>query len=210
MFEFDLQRFDGEASQPLDIKNFIKEVRKAHDVKIAQKYVAKDGDKVLSTNDFSNEYKNKLDRLGSALVYKGTVNSFSDLPANPNIGDVYGITTAGGTDFDGTAIKAGDNVAYNGTGWDVLSGTIDLSNYVVKDGNKVLSTNDYTTEDKTKLSGIESGANNYSLPAANANNLGGIKVGEGLEIDQNGVLSVSVTGSATTFTQSDVNDVFVD
>ena len=30
--------------------------------------------------------------------------------------------------------------------------------FVLKDGNKVLSTNDYTTEEKTKLSGIATGA----------------------------------------------------
>lgn len=38
---------------------------------------------------------------------------------------------------------------------------IDLSNYVQKDGNKVLSTNDFTTELLNKLNGIEAGANKY-------------------------------------------------
>lgn len=43
--------------------------------------------------------------------------------------------------------------------------TVDLSNYVQKDGDKVLSTNDYTTAEKEKLAGIEAGANKYTHPA---------------------------------------------
>lgn len=75
-------------------------------------------------------------KLSGALHYKGTKDKFSDLTAavtagtiTPVTGDVWNITTAGGTGADGTAIKAGDNVAYNGTGWDVLGGTTDLSAY---------------------------------------------------------------------------------
>ena len=55
---------------------------------------------------------------------------------------------------------------------------------------KGLSTEDYTTAEKTKLAGIEAGANNYALPTATANALGGIKVGANLAIDSStGVLS---------------------
>lgn len=46
-----------------------------------------------------------------------------------------------------------------------------------------------SSADKTKLDGIAANANNYSLPAATASKLGGIKVGTGLEITS-GVLSV--------------------
>lgn len=75
--------------------------------------------------------KTEIDgKLGGAFHYKGSVDAFTDLPAeDQQIGDVYNIATAGGTDANGTAIKAGDNVAWNGTGWDVLSGTTDLSAY---------------------------------------------------------------------------------
>lgn len=38
-----------------------------------------------------------------------------------------------------------------------------LLNFVKKDGSKVLSTNDYTTEEKTKLSGISEGANKTTV-----------------------------------------------
>ena len=68
--------------------------------------------------------------LTSALKYQGTKTSFSQLPTTAAKGDVWNITNAGGTDANGTAVKAGDNVAYNGSGWDVLGGTTDLSAYL--------------------------------------------------------------------------------
>ena len=67
--------------------------------------------------------------LTSAVKYKGSVNSFSDLPAKNAIGDMYNIKNAGGTDSNNTPIKAGDNVVWNGTGWDNQSGFVDLSDY---------------------------------------------------------------------------------
>lgn len=70
-----------------------------------------------------------------------------------------------------------------------------LSGKVDKVTGKELSTNDYTTAEKTKLSGIAEGANKYTLPTASANTLGGIKVGTGLAIDE-GVLSATGGGTA--------------
>lgn len=71
-----------------------------------------------------------------------------------------------------------------------------LDNKVDKEDGKSLSTNDYTTAEKTKLSGIAENANNYSLPTASASTLGGIKVGTNLSIND-GVLS-SAYSTATT------------
>ena len=52
------------------------------------------------------------------------------------------------------------------------------------------TTASFTTQEETKLAGIEDHANNYSLPKASDTELGGIKVGEGLTIDsETGVLS---------------------
>ena len=138
--------------------------------------------------DLTN-YVTKSD-VASALIYRGNVNSFSALPTNANNGDVYNIATAGGTDSSGVAIKAGDNVVFNGTGWDVLAGTVDLSGYVTKDGSKVLSTNDYTTAEKNKLAGIADNANNYVLPTASGSQLGGVKIGSNININ-NGTISIT-------------------
>lgn len=44
-----------------------------------------------------------------------------------------------------------------------------LAGYVTKDGNKVLSTNDYTTAEKTKLSGITAGATKVEASTTNGN-----------------------------------------
>lgn len=64
-----------------------------------------------------------------------------------------------------------------------------LSTKVDKVTGKDLSSNDFTTAYKEKLDGIDSGANNYTLPTASSSVLGGVKVGSGLSIDNNGVLS---------------------
>ena len=54
--------------------------------------------------------------------------------------------------------------------------TVDLSNYVQKDGSKVLSTNDFTDELKAKLEGVDDGANKYIHPTHTAAAAGLYKV----------------------------------
>lgn len=68
--------------------------------------------------------------------------------------------------------------------------------FVAKETGKGLSTNDYTTMEKEKLSGIETNANNYKLPIASASMLGGVKVGAGLNVSGEGVLSATGGGTA--------------
>ena len=67
---------------------------------------------------------------------------------------------------------------------------------------KQLSTEDYTTEEKTKLSGIEDNANNYTLPAATTTTLGGIIVGDRLSIDSTGKLVATYTYTLPTASSS--------
>ena len=62
-----------------------------------------------------------------------------------------------------------------------------LNNKIDKEEGKNLSEENFTTLLKTKLENLE----DYSLPMANDQTLGGIKVGLGLTIDSNGKLSVS-------------------
>lgn len=61
---------------------------------------------------------------------------------------------------------------------------------VDKETGKGLSTNDYTTDEKTKLSGIEVEANKYILPVA-GETLGGIKSGTGITVDGLGNVSIN-------------------
>lgn len=85
---------------------------------------------------FENYYtKTDIDsKLGSTFTYKGSVETYTDLPTEGNkVGDVWNIKSVGATastDRYGTTIKAGDNVVWgeaDGTlaaGWDVLSGVM--------------------------------------------------------------------------------------
>lgn len=66
-----------------------------------------------------------------------------------------------------------------------------LDKKVDKVSGKGLSTNDYTTAEKNKLSGIASNANNYSLPVASTTALGGVKSGTDITIDTSGNVSVN-------------------
>ena len=68
--------------------------------------------------------------------------------------------------------------------------------FVAKETGKGLSTNDFTTQEKNKLAGIAENANNYTLPQASAETLGGVKVGYGLEITGEGKLNVTGAGTA--------------
>ena len=72
-----------------------------------------------------------------------------------------------------------------------------LAGKVSTEAGKGLSSNDYTDTEKTKLAGIEAGANNYSLPTAAAGTLGGVKVGSNLAIDANGVLSGNYSNASS-------------
>ena len=72
-----------------------------------------------------------------------------------------------------------------------------LSGKVDTETGKGLSSNDYTDAEKTKLAGIEAGANAYTLPAATTSALGGVKVGSNLAVDANGVLSGNYSNAST-------------
>lgn len=78
-----------------------------------------------------------------------------------------------------------------GTYVDIVTFTESLEEKVDKVEGKGLSTNDYSNEEKSKLYGIESGANNYKLPVATSSALGGVKSGGGISIDSNGNVSLN-------------------
>lgn len=78
--------------------------------------------------DYNNPHKVTAAQLGLTTVYKykGSVETYADLPTSKQqIGDVYNVKQA---DPDHN-IEAGDNVAWDGTAWDILAGDTDLSGY---------------------------------------------------------------------------------
>lgn len=72
-----------------------------------------------------------------------------------------------------------------------------IAGKVDKVEGKGLSTEDYTTAEKTKLSGIEAGANNYSLPTASASVLGGVKIGANIAVANDGTISGDYSAATT-------------
>lgn len=85
----------------------------------------------------------------------------------------------------------GQFVKYNTTTKELESSTIDYSNVANTPGAATRSAAGLmSAADKTKLDGIATGANKYSLPTASAQTKGGVKVGDGLRIT-NEVLSVT-------------------
>ena len=88
---------------------------------------------LASCQNIQSQVNSGLQALTSAVKYRGSVASYAALPTTGlSTGDMYNVRAAGGTDANGTAIKAGDNLVYNGSGWDDQSGTVDLSNYYTK------------------------------------------------------------------------------
>lgn len=78
--------------------------------------------------DYNNPHKVTAAQLGLAAVYKykGSVETYADLPTSgQKVGDVYNVKQAD----PNHKIKAGDNVAWDGTAWDILAGDTDLSGY---------------------------------------------------------------------------------
>ena len=179
--------------------NTLSMYKKHADTYYGDKFVFKVDGKELSTNDYTDDEKAKLNGISSgaqvnvierisvdgkiqpitdkgvvldlsayakasdvasAIIFKGSVENFSSLPATGNsIGDAYNIKTAGGTDANGTSIQAGDVVAYTENGWVIMAGATDLSNYVVKESGKGLSSNDFTTAEKEQLAALVANAN---------------------------------------------------
>lgn len=210
-----------ETGKSLSTNDFTDSYKDKLDSVATETYVTKVNGKDLSTNDFTNAYKTALDGLDNtfakktdiARVFKnkGSVEKFENLPTeNLSDGDVYNIKKKGGTDRHGIAIKAGDNVVYvaeldaNESGWDVLSGAVDLSDYVQKDGSKVLSTNDFSDADKTKLDSVATdtyvlkvagkGLSTNDFSDSYKTKLDGIETGA----QENIIEGISINGTAAT------------
>lgn len=87
------------------------------------------------------------DSLGTVYVFKGTVATFSDLPTNASVGDVYDV------------LDTGENYAWTGTEWDDIGGTVDLSAYAKTtyvDGREQAIREDYMQADsdlQTQING---------------------------------------------------------
>lgn len=89
-------------------------------------YIAVGG--TLTQEQFETAWKSFPNAsVAAALDYKGTKDTYDALPTEGNKkGDVWNVVAAHGT------TPAGTNYAWDGTQWDPLGGTIDLSGYYTK------------------------------------------------------------------------------
>lgn len=105
--------------------------------------------------------KSEVDaKVSSVMRYKGSKDTYAELPSEGNeIGDVWNIV---GADAENN-VRAGDNFAWNGTGWDNLGGAVVLDGYATKDDldgkvDKVEGSRLMTSAEGEKLAGIATGA----------------------------------------------------
>ena len=112
-----------------------------HDTRYYTKEQTDANIKVVS-DDLANNYYNKSQvdsKFTSVYIFKGSVDSIEDLPAEGNvIGDVWNVR------------KSDTNHAWTSEGWDALGGTAELASATA---NGLMS-----KEDFAKLQGIEAGA----------------------------------------------------
>lgn len=112
-----------------------------HDTRYYTKEQTDANIKVVS-DDLANNYYNKSQvdsKFTSVYIFKGSVDSIEDLPAEGNIiGDVWNVR------------KSDINYAWTSEGWDALGGTAGLASLT---SNGLIS-----KEDFAKLQGIEAGA----------------------------------------------------
>ena len=168
------------------------------------------------------------DEAGTPINGSNFYDYFPDMsPGGGGGGGGYVLPTASDSVLGG--VKIGDGVDIDSSGKISVSGgstiTVDdamsdssenpVQNKVITNAmadkvdvvsGKGLSTEDFTTAEKNKLSGIADNANNYSLPTASSNTLGGVKVGTGLSIDGSGVLSVTVDSELDTTSENPVQN----
>jgi hypothetical protein len=95
------------------------------------------------------------DALGSVYEYMGSVANYTDLPTSGvNKGDVYNVENGWDLYADGT------NVAWNGTSWDPLGGTFDVSELTEateKNAEDIAKNAEDIASEVERAEGVESG-----------------------------------------------------
>lgn len=160
-----------------------RQFRMEYDTRIAQKYVAKENGKGLSTNDFTDADKQKLATLtggASGVSYSDATTLASGLMSANDKAKLNGIANSAQVNTIETIKIDGSPLPITNKSVDIsLSGkvdkvsgkqlstedytttekqklaAIDTSKYVLKDGSKILSDNNYTTAEKQKLAAID-------------------------------------------------------
>lgn len=98
--------------------------------------------RIPSTNAVVTAINEVKSSISGVYTYKGSVASYDALPDDAEVGDVYNVEAAYGN------YPAGTNYAWDGTKWDALGGSVDLSAYQTKNDESL------TTAAKTVVGAI--------------------------------------------------------
>ena len=117
------------------------DVSAAQTVEIIDNLTSQSTTAALSANQgkvLNDKITDMQSKLTAIFTYKGTKATYEELTAveSPTVGDVYNVEAAHDN------VPAGTNWVWNGTTWDALAGTIDLSGYVQKEAGKQLIPDD--------------------------------------------------------------------
>lgn len=132
--------------------------------------------------------KSEVDaKVSSVMRYKGSKDTYAELPSEGNeIGDVWNVVGADAKN----GVRAGDNFAWNGTGWDNLGGAVVLDGYATKDDlkekvDKVEGSRLMTSAEGEKLAGIATGAEVNVVKSVDETEF---------TLDENGKLNIKALG----------------
>lgn len=98
-------------------------------IEVVDNLTSDDADKALSAKQgkvLMGEIDGVKAKLVNIYAYKGSKNTYAELPTDAVAGDVWNVAEAH------NGHPAGTNYAWTGTEWDALAGSIDLSNYYNK------------------------------------------------------------------------------
>lgn len=135
-----------------EIKNNITTIQTTIDTKV---------DKVDGYSLVADSEIEKLSAITNPIKIKGRVDVFENLPTDSVTGDLYFVGTEDSENYEEYVFTANSKWEQIGTS------QIDLSAYVLKEEGKGLSSNDYTDEEKTKLTSLE----NYTLASTSQSGL---------------------------------------
>lgn len=146
----------------------------------------------LTASSAESTYAKKSE-IAAALKYQGSKATVSDLPSTGNAkGDTWNVVAANGN------TPAGTNYAWDGSAWDPLGGTVDLSSYQTKSVGTVSRALITNSSGNIAVSDVTSTELGYldGVTSAIQTQINGVKTTANGAIQQGGTLSkpLKVTG----------------
>lgn len=181
-----------------DVNKFVKvghlkqeaEKAKANDDALAKRIKTLEDSVPTKVSDLENDSKFQTEAEVATAIQTAKAESghasFKKVDVVPTADEaeenlLYLVMNSTTSHYDIYALVSGEVVLLDDT-------TVDLTNYILKEEGKGLSTNDYTEDDKSKLNSIEEGANKYVHPSYTAQASGLYKV----TVDASGHVSAAI------------------